>query len=129
MLAILRLARLGQTLPRDNDNAYTQNEAEQKQAILDEQNNAYQQAVDTGEIPSAFDVRDKNGNYDLQENIGKNGTYLTEEGSNKISLTRNWLMPMPERRRLRLIARITVNTEILCLSYGASIGAGNGRTA
>ena len=113
----------------DNENAYTQNDAEQKQTILDEQNNAYQQAVDTGEIPSAFDVRDQNGNYDLQENIGKNGTYLTEEGAQKQFDKK---LADAYARKKEIEAAIAEDHRLHgnpLLSYGASIGASNGRTA
>lgn len=113
----------------DNENVYSQNDAEQKQAILDEQNNAYQQAVDTGEIPSAFDVRDKNGNYDLQENIGKNGTYLTEEGAQKQFDKK---LADAYARKKEIEAAIAEDHRLHgnpLLSYGASIGASNGRTA
>ena len=96
--------KAGAYVTSDSENAYTQNDAEQKQAILDQQNNAYQQAVDTGEIPSAFDVRDKNGNYDLQENIGKNGTYVTKEGlTNQLNARLN--AAYSERDRLNELAR------------------------
>lgn len=113
----------------DNENVYTQNDAEQKQAILDEQNNAYQQAVDTGEIPSAFDVRDKKGNYDLQENIGKNGTYLTEEGAQK-QFDKKLADAYARKKEIEaLIAEDNRQHGNPLLSYGASIGASNGRTA
>lgn len=121
--------KAGAYVTSDNENAYTQSDAEQKQAILDQQNNAYQQAVDTGEIPSAFDVRDKNGNYDLQENIGKNGTYLTEEGA------RNQFdkkLADAYARKKEIEAAIAEDHRLHgnpILSYGASIGGGNGRTA
>lgn len=121
--------KAGAYVTSDNENAYTQNEAEQKQAILDQQNNAYQQAVDTGEIPSALDVRDKNGNYDLQENIGKNGTYLTEEGAQK--QFDNKLADAYARKK-EIEAAIAEDHRLHgnpLLSYGASIGASNGRTA
>ena len=113
----------------DNENVYSQPEAEQKQAVLDQQNNAYQEAVDTGEIPSVFDVRDKNGNYDLQENINKNGTYLTEEGA------RNQFdkkLADAYARKKEIEAAIAEDHRLHgnpLLSYGASIGASNGRTA
>ena len=119
----------GAYVTSDNENAYTQNDAEQKQAILDQQNNAYQEAVDTGEIPSALDVRDKNGNYDLQENIGKNGTYLTEEGAQK--QFDNKLADAYARKK-EIEAAIAEDHRLHgnpLLSYGASIGASNGRTA
>lgn len=121
--------KTGAYVTSDNENVYSLPEAEQKQAILDQQNNAYQEAVDTGEIPSAFDVRDKNGNYDLQENIGKNGTYLTEEGAQK--QFDNKLADAYARKKEieALIAEDNRQHGNPLLSYGASIGAGNGRTA
>ena len=121
--------KAGAYVTSDNENAYTQNEAEQKQAILDEQNNAYQQAVDTGEIPSAFDVRNKDGNYDLQENIGKNGTYLTEEGAQK-QFDKKLADAYARKKEIEaLIAEDNRQHGNPLLSYGASIGASNGRTA
>ena len=121
--------KAGAYLTSDGEYAYTQNDAEQKQAILDKQNNAYQQAVDTGEIPSALDVRDKNGNYDLQENIGKNGTYLTEEGAQKQFDKK---LADAYARKKEIEAAIAEDHRLHgnpLLSYGASIGASNGRTA
>ena len=121
--------KAGAYVTSDNENAYTQNDAEQKQAILDQQNNAYQEAVDTGEIPSAFDVRDKNGNYDLQENIGKNGTYLTEEGAQKQFDKK---LADAYARKKEIEAAIAEDHRLHgnpLLSYGASIGGSNGRTA
>lgn len=121
--------KAGAYVTSDNENAYTQNDAEQKQAILDEQNNAYQQAVDTGEIPSALDVRDQNGNYDLQENIGKNGTYLTEEGAQK-QFDKKLADAYARKKEIEaLIAEDNRQHGNPLLSYGASIGASNGRTA
>ena len=121
--------KAGAYVTSDNENVYSQNDAEQKQAILDEQNNAYQQAVDTGEIPSAFDVLDKNGNYDLQENIGKNGTYLTEEGAQK-QFDKKLADAYARKKEIEaLIAEDNRQHGNPLLSYGASIGASNGRTA
>lgn len=121
--------KAGAYVTSDNENAYTQSDAEQKQAILDQQNTAYQQAVDTGEIPSAFDVRDKNGNYDLQENIGKNGTYLTEEGAQK-QFDKKLADAYARKKEIEaLIAEDNRQHGNPLLSYSASIGAGNGRTA
>lgn len=121
--------KAGAYVTSDNENVYSQNDAEQKQAILDEQNNAYQQAVDTGEIPSAFDVRDKNGNYDFQENIGKNGTYLTEEGAQK-QFDKKLADAYARKKEIEaLIAEDNRQHGNPLLSYSASIGAGNGRTA
>lgn len=121
--------KAGAYVSSDNKNIYSQPEAEQEQAVLDQQDNAYQEAVDTGEIPSVFDVRDKNGNYDLQENINKNGTYLTEEGA------RNQFdkkLADAYARKKEIEAAIAEDHRLHgnpLLSYGASIGASNGRTA
>lgn len=121
--------KAGAYVTSDNENVYSQSDAEQKQAILDEQNNAYQQAVDTGEIPSAFDVRDKNGNYDLQENIGKNGTYLTEEGAQN-QFDKKLADAYARKKEIEtLIAEDNRQHGNPLLSYSASIGANNGRTA
>ena len=121
--------KAGAYVTSDNENAYSLPEAEQMQAILDKQNDAYQVAVDTGEIPSAFDVRDKNGNYDLQENIGKNGTYLTEEGAQKQFYKKLADAYARKKEIEALIAEDNRQHGNPLLSYGASIGAGNGRTA
>lgn len=121
--------KTGAYVTSDNENVYSLPEAEQKQAILDQQNNAYQEAVDTGEIPSAFDVRDKKGNYDLQENIGKNGTYLTEEGAQK-KFDKKLADAYARKKEIEaLIAEDNRQHGNPLLSYGASIGASNGRTA
>lgn len=121
--------KIGAYVTSDNENVYSLPEAEQMQAILDKQNDAYQVAVDTCEIPSAFDVRDKNGNYDLQENIGKNGTYLTEEGAQK-QFDKKLADAYARKKEIEaLIAEDNRQHGNPLLSYGASIGAGNGRTA
>lgn len=121
--------KIGAYVTSDNENVYSLPEAEQMQAILDKQNDAYQVAVDTGEIPSAFDVRDKNGNYDLQENIGKNGTYLTEEGAQK-QFDKKLADAYARKKEIEaLIAEDNRQHGNPLLSYGASIGASNGRTA
>lgn len=121
--------KAGAYVTSDNENVYSLPEAEQMQAILDKQNDAYQVAVDTGEIPSALDVRDKKGNYDLQENIGKNGTYLTEEGAQKQFDKK---LADAYARKKEIEAAIAEDHRLHgnpLLSYGASIGASNGRTA
>lgn len=108
------------------DNEY---DATQYQNQLDKQGQQYINAVNAGEIPSAFDVRDKNGNYDLQENIGKDGTYLTEEGAQK--QVDNKLADAYARKK-EIEAAIAEDHRLHgnpLLSYGASIGASNGRTA
>lgn len=121
--------KIGAYVTSDNENVYSLPEAEQMQAILDKQNDAYQVAVDTGEIPSAFDIRDKNGNYDLQENIGKNGTYLTEEGAQK-QFDKKLADAYARKKEIEaLIAEDNRQHGNPLLSYGASIGASNGRTA
>lgn len=121
--------KAGAYVSSDNENVYSQPEAEQKQAVLDQQNNTYQEAVDTGEIPSVFDVRDKNGNYDLQENINKNGTYLTEEGARN-QFDKKLADAYARKKEIEaLIAEDHRQHGNPLLSYGASIGASNGRTA
>lgn len=108
------------------DNEY---DATQYQNQLDEQGQQYINAVNAGEIPSALDVRDKNGNYDLQENIGKNGTYLTEEGAQK-QFDKKLADAYARKKEIEaLIAEDNRQYGNPLLSYGASIGASNGRTA
>lgn len=115
----------GAYVTSDNENVYSLPEAEQSQA----HDVAYQQAVDAGEIPSVFDVRDKNGNYDLQENIGKNGTYLTEEGAQK-QFDKKLADAYARKKEIEaLIAEDNRQHGNPLLSYSASVGAGNGRTA
>lgn len=108
------------------DNEY---DAAQYQNQLDKQGEQYINAVNAGEIPSVFDVRDKNGNYDLQENIGKNGTYLTEEGAQK-QFDKKLADAYARKKEIEaLIAEDNRQHGNPLLSYGASIGASNGRTA
>ena len=117
--------KAGAYVTSDNENVYSLPEAEQSQA----QDVAYQNAVDTGEIPSVLDVRDQNGNYDLQENINKNGTYLTEEGAQKQFDKK---LADAYARKKEIEAAIAEDHRLHgnpLLSYGASIGASNGRTA
>lgn len=117
--------KAGAYVTSDNKNVYSLPEAEQSQA----HDVAYQQAVDAGEIPSVFDVRDKNGNYDLQENIGKNGTYLTEEGAQKQFDKK---LADAYARKKEIESAIAEDHRLHgnpLLSYSASIGASNGRTA
>ena len=108
------------------DNEY---DATQYQNQLDKQGEKYINAVNAGEIPSVFDVRDKNGNYDLQENIGKNRTYLTKEGAQKQFDKK---LEDAYARKKEIEAAIAEDHRLHgnpLLSYGASIGASNGRTA
>lgn len=108
------------------DNEY---DASQYQNQLDKQGQQYINAVNAGEIPSVFDVRDKNGNYDLQENIGKNGTYLTEEGARN-QFDKKLADAYARKKEIEaLIAEDNRQHGNPLLSYSASIGAGNGRTA
>ena len=104
-------------------------DAAQYQNQLDKQGEQYINAVNTGEIPSVFDVRDKNGNYDLQENINKNGTYLTEEGARN-QFDKKLADAYARKKEIEaLIAEGHRQHGNPLLSYGASIGASNGRTA
>lgn len=108
------------------DNEY---DAAQYQNQLDKQGEQYINAVNAGEIPSVFDVRDKNGNYDLQENINKNGTYLTEEGARN-QFDKKLADAYARKKEIEaLIAEDHRQHGNPLLSYGASIGASNGRTA
>lgn len=108
------------------DNEY---DAAQYQNQLDKQGKQYINAVNAGEIPSVFDVRDKKGNYDLQENIGKNGTYLTEEGAQK-QFDKKLADAYARKKEIEaLIAEDNRQHGNPLLSYGASIGEGNGRTS
>jgi len=108
------------------DNYYA---ASQYQNQLDQQNNAYQEAVNAGDIPSVFDVRDKNGNYDLQENIGKDGTYLTEEGAQN-QLDKKLADAYARKKEIEeAIAEDNHKNGNPLLSYSASLGGGNGRDA
>lgn len=104
-------------------------DAAQYQNQLDKQGEQYINAVNTGEIPSVFDVRYKNGNYDLQENINKNGTYLTEEGARN-QFDKKLADAYARKKEIEaLIAEDHRQHGNPLLSYGASIGASNGRTA
>ena len=121
--------KAGTYVNSDSDDAYNLAEAEQKQAALDQQNQAYQEAVNAGDIPSVFDVRDKTGNYDLQENVGKDGTYVTEEGAQK-QFDKKLADAYARKKEIEaLIAEDNRQYGNPLLSYGASIGASNGRTA
>ena len=121
--------KAGTYVNSDSDDAYNLAEAEQKQAALDQQNQAYQEAVNAGDIPSVFDVRDKTGNYDLQENVGKDGTYVTEEGAQK-QFDKKLVDAYARKKEIE--AAIAEDNRLHgnpLLSYSASIGASNGRTA
>ena len=101
-------------------------EAGQQQQAEDKYNAAYNDAVKSGEIPSTFDVVDKNGNYDLYENVGQNGTHVTEEGARrqldaKIADATARLADINAR-----IKEIDARDGNPLLSYSASIGAGSG---
>ena len=56
-------------------------EAARAQNHIDETGKRYTEAVKRGDIPSAFEVRDKDGNYALMEDLGvKPGVHVTEKG-------------------------------------------------
>ena len=115
----------GTYLTSDGDETENINYAQSKQAILDQQNNVYKEAVDKGEIPSILDVMDKNGNYDLQENIGKNGTYLTKDG--QMAQLEKQLEDAYKRKKeieTAISEYDRVNGNPL-LSYSAPLGGGN----
>ena len=119
----------GNYVTSDNYETNSKMEAQARQASLDESSKEYQKAVDTGEIPSVFDIRDKNGNYDLQENIGKDGTYLTEEGAQK-QLDKKLEDAYARKKEIEeAIAEDNRKNGNPLLSYSASIGGSNGRDA
>lgn len=65
----------------------------------------------------------------MQENIGKNGTYLTEEGAQKQFDKK---LEDAYARKKKIESAIAEDHRLHgnpLLSYGASIGASNGRTA
>lgn len=65
----------------------------------------------------------------MQENIGKNGTYLTEEGAQK-QFDKKLADAYARKKEIEaLIAEDNRQHGNPLLSYGASIGASNGRTA
>ena len=118
--------KAGTYVNSDSDDAYNLAEAEQKQAALDQQNQAYQEAVNAGDIPSVFDVRDKTGNYDLQENVGKDGTYVTEEGM-QVQYEKKLADVYARKKELEgMIAADNEKNGNPLLSYSASVGAGSG---
>lgn len=118
--------KAGTYVNSDSEDAYNMAEAEQKQAALDKKNQAYQEAVDTGDIPSVFDVRDKNGNYDLQENVGKDGTYVTEEGL-QAQYEKKLADAYARKKELEgMIAADNEKNGNPLLSYSAAMGAGSG---
>ena len=113
----------GKYLTSDGNKTDSQLEAQAYQAVLDQQNKSYQEAVDKGDIPSVFDVRDKNGSYDLQENVGKDGTYVTDEGM-QAQLDKKLADAYARKEELEKIvaADEQLNGNPL-LSYAASVGA------
>ena len=68
------LTSQGAEYAQEQDAARAQNQ-------LDEINDSYTEAVKRGDLPSAFEVRDKDGNYALVEDLGvKPGVHVTEKG-------------------------------------------------
>ncbi len=56
-------------------------DAARAQNHIDETGKRYTEAVERGDIPSAFEVQDENGNYALVEDLGvKPGVHVTEKG-------------------------------------------------
>lgn len=121
--------KIGTYVTSDENETGNEIYAQANQAALDEQSDALQKAVGAGEMPSVFDVRDKDGNYDLQENIGKNGTYLTEVGVQN-QLDKKLADAYARKREIEdAIAEDNKKNGNPLLSYSAAIGAGNGRDA
>ena len=56
-------------------------EAARAQNHIDETGKRYTEAVERGDLPSAFEVQDEDGNYALMEDLGvKPGVHVTEKG-------------------------------------------------
>ena len=56
-------------------------DAARAQNHIDETGKRYTEAVERGDLPSAFEVRDEDGNYALMEDLGvKPGVHVTEKG-------------------------------------------------
>ncbi len=118
----------GAYITSDNDTTNNIVEAQQNQGALDEYGKAYQEAVNRGDMPSVFDVRDKNGNYDLQENIGKDGTHVTDEGA-QAQFERKLADAYARKKEIEdAIAEEHRQNGNPLLSYTATFGGGNGRT-
>ena len=78
---VVREPLTGRYLTSDGAEYAQEFEAARAQNHIDETSKRYTEAVERGDIPSAFEVRDKDGNYALMEDLGvKPGVHVTEKG-------------------------------------------------
>ena len=78
---VVREPLTGRYLTSDGAEYAQEYEAARAQNHIDETGKRYTEAVERGDLPSAFEVRDKDGNYALMEDLGvKPGVHVTEKG-------------------------------------------------
>ena len=78
---VVREPLTGRYLTSDGAEYAQEFEAARAQNQLDETGKRYTEAVERGDLPSAFEVRDEDGNYALVEDLGvKPGVHVTEKG-------------------------------------------------
>ena len=78
---VVREPLTGRYLTSDGAEYAQEYDAVRAQNHIDETGKRYTEAVKRGDIPSAFEVRDKDGNYALVEDLGvKPGVHVTEKG-------------------------------------------------
>lgn len=78
---VVREPLTGRYLTSDGAEYAQEYEAARAQNHIDETGKRYTEAVERGDLPSAFEVQDENGNYALMEDLGvKPGVHVTEKG-------------------------------------------------
>lgn len=78
---VVREPLTGRYLTSDGAEYAQEHEAARAQNHIDETGKRYTEAVKRGDLPSAFEVRDEDGNYALMEDLGvKPGVHVTEKG-------------------------------------------------
>lgn len=78
---VVREPLTGRYLTSDGAEYAQEYEAARAQNHIDETGKRYTEAVERGDLPSAFEVRDEDGNYALVEDLGvKPGVHVTEKG-------------------------------------------------
>ena len=78
---VVREPLTGRYLTSDGAEYAQEYEAARAQNHIDETGKRYTEAVKRGDLPSAFEVQDEDGNYALMEDLGvKPGVHVTEKG-------------------------------------------------
>lgn len=78
---VVREPLTGRYLTSDGAEYAQEYEAARAQNHIDETGKRYTEAVERGDLPSAFEVQDEDGNYALMEDLGvKPGVHVTEKG-------------------------------------------------